>query len=68
MNDVTIHELYSVIRRHCLECSGGSVKLTDNCKVKQCNLYPYRMGDGSKRKKKPGQLKGQIAIENILKG
>jgi len=32
------------IRANCLECSGGSYKEVRLCPVKNCALYPYRMG------------------------
>jgi len=32
------------IRKHCLECSGGSVKEVRECIIENCPLYPYRLG------------------------
>lgn len=32
------------IRSKCLDCSGGSAMEVRECTVKQCALYPYRMG------------------------
>lgn len=34
----------SVIRKFCLECTGGDKKLIRNCLSTDCPLYPYRMG------------------------
>ena len=31
-------ELLVAIHRHCLECSGGSRKEVQNCRIKGCNL------------------------------
>ena len=32
------------IRKFCIDCSGGSYYEVRNCLVKNCPLYPYRMG------------------------
>ena len=32
------------IRAKCIDCSGGSLKEVRLCPVKDCTLYPYRMG------------------------
>ena len=32
------------IREKCVDCSGGSEKEVRECVVKNCALYPYRMG------------------------
>ena len=32
------------IRAYCVECSGGSTKEVKFCPIKNCPLYPYRMG------------------------
>ena len=32
------------IRAYCIDCSGGSYKEVKLCTVKNCPLYPYRMG------------------------
>lgn len=34
------------IRKHCVECSGGSVYEANKCTVKQCFLWSYRRGKG----------------------
>lgn len=34
------------IRKHCVECSGGSVYEANKCTVKKCNLWSYRRGSG----------------------
>lgn len=67
MNEITVHELYSAIRQYCLECSGGSIKCANGCKIKNCKLYPYRMGDATKREKKRSNIKGQIRFADLLK-
>lgn len=32
------------IRRHCIECSGGSKDNAKYCTMTRCALYPYREG------------------------
>ena len=32
------------IRMKCLDCSGGSRTEAERCQVKDCALYPFRMG------------------------
>jgi hypothetical protein len=34
----------SVIRRHCIDCSGGSFKAVVWCPVTDCALWPFRLG------------------------
>ena len=34
------------IRERCLNCSGWSFKDVESCSIKNCQLYPYRMGRG----------------------
>lgn len=38
------------IRKHCLDCSGGSVAEVRNCIVTDCPLYQYRLGKNPNRK------------------
>jgi hypothetical protein len=40
------------IRKHCIDCSGGSLKEVRLCPVKKCPLYPYRMGKNPNRVRK----------------
>lgn len=35
----------SAIRAKCVECSGGSLKEVQECRVFKCALYPFRMGE-----------------------
>jgi hypothetical protein len=32
------------IRKNCLDCSGGSTKEVKNCHIKDCVIYPFRLG------------------------
>ena len=38
------------IRKHCLECSGGSPSEVKNCVIPECPLYQYRLGKNPRRK------------------
>ena len=38
------------IRKHCLSCSGESPKEVRLCVIKDCPLYPYRLGKNPNRK------------------
>ena len=67
-HDITIDDLFSAIHRHCLECSGGSIKCVDGCNVRKCNLYPYRSKKAMGIEKKPTKLKGQIGVFDLMKG
>ena len=53
-------ELLVAIRKHCLECSGGSIKIVEKCVIKQCSLYPYRcvkaLNSGKQGKENAGQM------------
>ena len=42
------------IRKKCLSCSCGHVAEVRDCPVKNCALYPYRMGKRPKRE--PGTV------------
>lgn len=46
------------IRQKCLDCSCGQVSEVKECSIKNCALYPFRMGykldeNGNRRKGKP---------------
>lgn len=32
------------VRLHCIQCSGGNRAIVRRCVIKDCNLYPFRMG------------------------
>lgn len=40
------------IRKKCLECSNYQYKEVELCPIKDCPLYPYRLG------KRPSTIKG----------
>lgn len=60
----TPEDLLIAIHKHCLECSGGSRKEVQNCKIKRCSLHKYRMEPARIREKPP---KGQITIFDLIK-
>jgi hypothetical protein len=35
----------TAIRAKCVECSGGSLKEVQECRVTDCALHPFRMGE-----------------------
>jgi hypothetical protein len=41
---ITIRKLLKAIRKNCLECSGGAASEVEQCSMKRCPLYAYRMG------------------------
>ncbi len=46
------------IRKKCLHCSNYQYKEVENCPIKDCPLYPFRMGKAKqieKRKKEGGE-------------
>ena len=44
------------IRKHCLECMGGSYKLVRNCATFACPLYPFRLGTNPIRARKAKKI------------
>ena len=52
MEDLTVFAPLKSIRKHCLECSGGSVKEVELCPIEKCFLYSYRFGKNPHRKKR----------------
>lgn len=41
---ISIRKLLIAIRKNCLLCSCGIQSEISECKMKDCPLYPYRMG------------------------
>lgn len=62
----TAKELLSAIQRHCLECSGGSRKEVDRCKVSCCALWKYRNHRAMGIVKPEKALAGQMTIEMYI--
>lgn len=60
----TSNELLIATHKHCLECSGGSRKEVQNCRIKDCNLYPYRQ-EPTRQREKP--IKGQLTLFDLMK-
>lgn len=44
------------IRAKCLDCSGGSYDEVRNCPIKDCTLYPYRLGHRPKKTNPPEEV------------
>ena len=51
----------NAIRAKCLDCCCGHIAEIRNCTVKNCALYPYRMGH---RPKSPSDTTGDTFTEN----
>ena len=54
------------IRQHCLECCCQQKGEVLNCQIKDCPLYPFRLGKNPNRK---GVKKGfiQASVDNVQK-
>lgn len=48
----------TAIRAKCVECSGGSLKEVQMCRVVDCALFPFRMGINPFNKKTQARLAG----------
>lgn len=44
MPGANVRELWTAIRRKCVDCSGFQPKEVRLCTVTSCDLWPYRMG------------------------
>ncbi|MCL2517269.1 MAG: hypothetical protein FWF15_01775 [Oscillospiraceae bacterium] len=51
MEDRVIASPIKAIRKHCLECGGGSFAEARNCPAVKCILHPYRFGITPKSKR-----------------
>lgn len=60
----TTDELLIAIHKYCLECSGGSRKEVQNCRIKGCNLYKYRR-EPTRQRENP--VKGQLTLFDLMK-
>ena len=60
----TPDELLTAIHKHCMDCSGGSRKEVQNCRIHGCSLYPYRQEPARERIKPP---KGQVTLFDLMK-
>lgn len=67
------------IKKHCLDCSGGSKKEVRECIIQDCPLYPFRLGKNPNRKgiknsvstigkKQIGNVKHKAVLEGSLFG
>lgn len=44
--------IMKAIHEKCIDCCGGQVREVKFCPIKDCPLYPYRMGHDPFRKRK----------------
>ena len=59
----------TAVRAYCLQCSGGSRREVEDCRLRQCPLYPYRSCKAMAvptAKSKPTQIVGQMDIADFL--
>jgi hypothetical protein len=57
------------MRKKCLDCCCGSPQEVKLCPVKDCSLYPYRLGKHPKRTGIKGQINpGLQKFQRIAKG
>ena len=54
--------ILQTIRRHCIECSGGSRTEADNCPVQRCLLRTFRFG------RDPTPARGKSAVKTGPQG
>ena len=54
--DMDTDELLKAIKKKCLDCSCGCMRLVEQCEVKDCALYAYRPQRPKRTKKKEKQL------------
>lgn len=52
MDEKVVTNPVKAIRKKCLECCCGQVKEVELCTVKDCALYPFRMGKNPYRRKR----------------
>lgn len=51
------------IRRHCLDCSGGSARLVEECPAATCALFAFRLGVNPFRVAGRSSVGGALAPE-----
>ena len=52
------------IRAKCIDCSGGSAKEVRECHIRDCELWPYRMGRRPREEESVGNREvGQQFLE-----
>ncbi len=55
------------IRAKCLDCSGGSRSVVEECLINDCPLYPYRSVSAVNDQEEE-QMEGQISMFDADKG
>ena len=54
-----------IIRKKCLECSGESPKEVAECRVPDCVLFPYRMGNDPQARRR-GRINSLASVDGKL--
>lgn len=52
------------IRAKCIDCSGGVPKEVRECPIKDCPIYPYRMGRRPKDEQTSDAFKAQKPLDS----
>ena len=56
------------IRAKCLDCSAGQVLEVQLCPIKDCSLYPYRLGHNPNRKgRQLSEVQKQAMVDRLAK-
>lgn len=63
----TKKSLLKVIREKCLDCCVYQHSEVRKCHIKECSLWPYRMGNNPFRKRKMTDEKKKAATERLKK-
>lgn len=63
----TAEALLVAIRAKCLDCSGGSRREVERCKIKDCAIYPFRSVSaiGGEHEQQT-RIKGQLDLSDVL--
>ena len=61
-----LDQVLIAIRAKCLDCSGGSRNVVEDCLIKDCPLYPYRTVSAVNGDEEP--IEGQISMFDTVKG
>lgn len=63
---IKLDQALIAIRAKCLDCSGGSRNVVEDCLLKDCPLYPYR--SVSAINEEEAQMEGQISMFDAIEG
>ena len=58
----------SAIRDHCIECFGFQIREVQHCSSPLCALYPFRMYDAHRGKKRVSKNLPKVALQKAVSG